>query len=69
MLWWILRDSRVSSPSSSLDPGPAEEEEAEPVGEQEQDYSLTIELDAVVNWLENLDLGEKCELSSGLEAE
>eukprot|EP01052_Picozoa_sp_SAG31_P018205 SAG31_NODE_1280_length_9033_cov_11.049810_4_plen_84_part_00 len=38
-------------------------------GEQEQDHSLEIELDVVVNWLENLDLGEKCELRSGFEAE
>eukprot|EP01052_Picozoa_sp_SAG31_P060902 SAG31_NODE_20030_length_585_cov_1.584362_1_plen_52_part_00 len=26
-------------------------------------------LDVLVNWLENLDLGEKFELNSGLEAE
>eukprot|EP01052_Picozoa_sp_SAG31_P024030 SAG31_NODE_2019_length_6660_cov_2.597775_4_plen_61_part_00 len=30
---------------------------------------LLLLLLAVVNRLENLDLGEKCELSSGLEAE
>eukprot|EP01052_Picozoa_sp_SAG31_P001863 SAG31_NODE_62_length_28678_cov_21.548270_34_plen_189_part_00 len=69
VLRWIFRDSRVSSPSSSDEPGSAEEELAETDGEQGQDHSLAIELDAVVNWLENLDLGENCELSSGLEAE
>eukprot|EP01052_Picozoa_sp_SAG31_P012187 SAG31_NODE_706_length_12688_cov_41.991342_8_plen_431_part_00 len=69
VLRWIFRDSHVSSPSSSDEPGPAAEEPAETDGEQGQDHSLAIELDAVVNWLENLDLGENCELSSGLEAE
>eukprot|EP01052_Picozoa_sp_SAG31_P039822 SAG31_NODE_5607_length_2425_cov_2.619651_2_plen_44_part_00 len=33
------------------------------------DHILARQLDAVVNWLENLDLSGKCELSSGLEAE
>ena len=69
VLRWLFRDSHVSSPSSSDEPGPAAEESAETDGEQGQDHSLAIELDAVVNWLENLDLGENCELSSGLEAE
>ena len=69
VLRWIFRDSHVSSPSSSDEPGSAEEEPAETEGEQGWDHNLAIELDAVVNWLENLDLGENCELSSGLEAE
>ena len=68
VLRWIFRDSHVSSPSSSDVPGSAEEQPADTDGEQGQDHNLAIELDAVVNWLENLDLGEKCDLSSGLEA-
>eukprot|EP01052_Picozoa_sp_SAG31_P007694 SAG31_NODE_371_length_16628_cov_3.741943_2_plen_73_part_00 len=59
----------MSDASSSSSSSTRSAVEATPVGEQEQDHNLTIELDAVVNWLENLDLGEKCELSSGLEAE
>eukprot|EP01052_Picozoa_sp_SAG31_P019728 SAG31_NODE_1451_length_8305_cov_8.321350_8_plen_81_part_00 len=57
----------VSSPSTSDEPGSAERAQVEPAeteGEQGQDHSLAIELDAVVNWLENLDLGEKCGLVS-----
>ena len=69
VLRWIFRDPHVSSPSSSGEAGSAGEVLAETDGEQGQDHNLARELDAVVNWLENLDLGNNCELSSGLEAE
>jgi hypothetical protein len=53
-----------------LEVGTALEHDVELGVELEQDHSLTIELDAVVQeWLENLDLGEKCSLSSNLVAE
>ena len=58
VLRWILQDSRVSSTSSSGEHESAGDS-AGTDGEQGHDNSLARELDAVVYWLENLDLGEK----------
>eukprot|EP01052_Picozoa_sp_SAG31_P067517 SAG31_NODE_26305_length_444_cov_1.408696_1_plen_74_part_01 len=55
VLRWILRDQQANSQSSSDDTDLINLEGDGSDGEQEHDHRLARELDAVVNWSENLE--------------